>query len=158
MAQPRLAVPDDAPELVRLRRLMFESMLIDTSAPGWAAAAEAHLRAALAGDGVVGVVVDAEDGRLAASGVIELLTRIPSPFNPSGRVAYISTMSTDLPWRRRGLGRAVLARLLAEARVREVRRVELHATPDGAALYEPVGFTPRDAGLEMRLELGAAAS
>ena len=154
--QPRRAVPDDAPELVRLRRLMFDSMAIDTGAPGWAESAEAHLAPPSPATTSWGSSSTARTGGSQPSGVIEFQSRIPSPFNPSGRTAYISTMSTDVRWRGRGLARAVLAGLLAEARRRGVRRIELHATPAGAALYESVGFVPRDAGLEMRLDLGGA--
>jgi GNAT superfamily N-acetyltransferase len=89
--------------------------------------------------------------------VIEFQQRIPSPWNPTGTSAYISTMSTDVPWRRRGFARAVVERLVAEARHRHVQRVELHATPDAAPLYRSIGFTTRVGGNEMRLELTALA-
>jgi GNAT superfamily N-acetyltransferase len=153
--RPRRATSEDAAEIVRLRRLMFESMDVVDGDAGWMAAAEEHLRRALAGGDLVGAVVDAAAGVMAACGVIELQQRIPSPMNPSGASAYISTMSTDLDWRRRGLARAVLTELLLEARRRGVRRVELHATPAGAPLYRAVGFASRAGGDEMRLDLAA---
>jgi GNAT superfamily N-acetyltransferase len=135
---------------------MFDSMGIATASPGWADAAEEHLRVALGGDDVRAAVVDdpTRAGRLVASGVIEFQRRIPSPSNPTGRAAYVSNMSTDEPWRRQGLARAVLSWLLEEARRRSVRRVELHATPEGAGLYAAAGFVSRDGGLEMRLDIG----
>ena len=136
---------------------MFDSMAIAADDDAWIAAAVDHFRLVLASDDVIGVVVEAPDGRLAASGVIELQQRIPSPWNPAGTSAYISTMSTDVPWRRRGFARAVLERLVAEARHHNVQRVELHATPDAAPLYRSIGFTSRAGGDEMRLDLTALA-
>ena len=62
-------------------------------------------------------------------------------------------MSTDVRWRRRGLARAVLSRLLEEAGHRRVARVELHATPDGVGLYTSLGFVPRPGGPELTLDL-----
>jgi GNAT superfamily N-acetyltransferase len=148
----RRALPGDAAELVRLRALMFDAMGIDTAGEAWRASAELHLQKVLAEGDVVAAVVDAPGGRLAAGGVIEFQERIPSPGNPSGRGAYVSNMSTDVPWRRRGYARAVLAELLREARRRGVDRIELHATEDGSRLYRSAGFVPRSGGgAEMRL-------
>jgi GNAT superfamily N-acetyltransferase len=131
---------------------MFDAMGIDASGEAWRASAERHLHQVLAAGDVVAAVVDAPGGGLAAGGVIEFQERIPSPGNPSGRGAYVSNMSTGVAWRRRGLARAVLAELLAEARRRGVDRIELHATDDGMGLYRSVGFVPRTGGgAEMRL-------
>ncbi|MGH8982170.1 MAG: GNAT family N-acetyltransferase, partial [Acidimicrobiales bacterium] len=107
-----------------------------------------------AGGHIVGAVVDApEPGGLAASCLAELAWRIPSPTRPAAPQAYVSSVSTDPRWRRRGFARAALALLLAELGDRGVRRVELHATPDGTALYESLGFVPRTGGKSYLLEL-----
>jgi ribosomal protein S18 acetylase RimI-like enzyme len=135
---------------------MFDAMGIDAAGAAWRASAERHLQKVLSGGDVMAVVVDAPGGGLAAGGVIEFQERIPSPGNPSGLFAYVSSMSTDLAWRRRGLARTVLAELLAEARRRGVDRIELHATADGMGLYRSVGFEPREGGgAEMRLARSA---
>lgn len=147
----RLAVPDDAEELVRLRSLMFESMGLDVSEPTWRSTCQAHLREHLGSTSLIGAVVDAPDrSRLAASGLAELSVRIPSPGNPSGSSAYLSSFSTDPRWRRRGFARAVLARLIDDLESRGIGRIELHATPAGEGLYRSFGFAERDGGLEMR--------
>jgi GNAT superfamily N-acetyltransferase len=130
---------------------MFQSMGVLDGDEGWLHAAEDHVRRELAGADLVGVVVSATPEVLASCGVIELQQRIPSPWNPSGRCAYISSMSTDPRWRRRGLARAVLSELLSEAERRGIRRVELHATPAGEHLYRRAGFVTRVGGEEMRL-------
>ena len=107
----RRATPADAVEIVRLRHAMFASMGFAGSDERWLEAAERHFDETLAGTDVVGVVVDCGSG-LASCGVIEFQQRIPSPFNVMGTHAYISTMSTDVAWRRRGCARAVLGELL----------------------------------------------
>lgn len=151
----RWATEGDAREITRLRQLMFQSMRIpESDDPGWLAAAERHFRRALSGRDLVGAVVDADLGRLASCGVIEFQQRIPSPFNPTGTYAYISTMSTEPGWRRRGCARAVLESLLEEADRRHTGRVELHATAEGARLYRSLGFVRRDGAEEMSLQAG----
>ena len=131
---------------------MFASMGFAGGDERWMEAAERHFDETLAGTDVVGVVVDC-GSRLASCGVIEFQQRIPSPFNVMGTHAYISTMSTDVAWRRRGCARAVLDELLREARRRDVYRVELHATPAGEPLYRSAGFSDRQGAAEMRLDL-----
>ena len=137
---------------MRLRAIMFEAVAPLPVSNEWADRATDHFRRELAGDGLVGAVVEAADGRLASCGVIRFDRLIPSPSNPSGRLAYISSMCTDYPYRRRGLARQVLARLLDEAFARGIERIELHAAPDGVTLYRSAGFVERVGGTEMRLE------
>ena len=150
----RPARSTDAPELVRLRALMFESMGLDTSEASWRSKCEAHLVANLNDGDLIGAVVDVPDGSgLAASGLAEVSRRIPSPGNPGGAYAYVSSFSTDPQWRRRGMAHAVMDLILGRLKELGVARVELHATPDGAELYRSFGFTERDGGLEMRLTL-----
>ena len=131
---------------------MFASMGFASGDERWLEVAARHFEQTLAGTDVVGAVVDCGGSGLAGCGVIEF-QRIPSPFNVTGTYAYISSMSTDVAWQRRGCARAALDELLHEARRREVRRVELHATPVGELLYRSVGFAERQGGTEMRLDL-----
>jgi ribosomal protein S18 acetylase RimI-like enzyme len=135
---------------------MFEAM--GHHPPGdcdaeWLRSTEDQLRARLATDEMIAAVVDAPDGdpSLAASGIVELSTRIPSPLSASGSCAYISSMSTDPRWRRRGYARLVMDALLDEVTRRGVDRVELHATDEGTGLYRSVGFVERSGPVEMQL-------
>lgn len=154
--ETRLAVPDDAAELVRLRALMFESMGVDALGSGWRSACLAHLRERLEDGRLLGALVEAPDGSgLASSGVAELSRTIPSPSNPSGLCAYLSSLSTDPRWRRRGMARRVLQMILYRLEQDGVGRIELHATEDGMPLYRSVGFVDRQGGREMRLQLPA---
>ena len=146
----RRATPADAEELVRLRAVMFEAVGPLPTSREWADRAVDHFRRELAGDALVGAVVGAPDGGLASCGVIRFQRWIPSPGNPTGWAAYISSMCTDHPYRRQGHARRVLARLLDEAFARGIERIELHAAPDGVELYRSVGFVERTGGTEMQ--------
>jgi len=149
----RLATGEDVAELVRLRAVMFEAMGVTSSSPDWERSCRMFLEERLTDGRVIGFVVDAPDvSGLAACGLAELSSRIPSPARAAGSQAYLSSFSTDPRWRRTGMGGAVLSHLLAELRALGVRRAELHATPDGARLYRLAGFQPRPGGLEMRLD------
>lgn len=82
---------------------MFEAMgsvAVDNS---WEEAADLHYRSGLADGSLIAVMVDQPDGdRLAATGVASPASPIPSPQVPTGRRAYISSMCTDMRFRRQG--------------------------------------------------------
>jgi ribosomal protein S18 acetylase RimI-like enzyme len=139
-AQVRWATVDDVAELIRLRRVMFESMGMDVSADDDAAGTEV-LGAGLASGAFFAAVVDG-DGYLAACGIGMTSLRVPSPGNPSGRYGYIQSMVTDERARRRGLARAVLRALLDRFAADGTSRIDLHASAMGEPLYLSEGFRP----------------
>jgi len=143
----RWATEIDVAELVRLRRVMFESMGVAVAAADDEAAALV-LRTGLANDDFFAAVVDG-DGFLAACGIGMTALRVPGPGNPSGRWGYIQSMVTDERCRRRGLGLAVLDALLDRFAELGVVKVDLHATAAGEPLYRSKGFSP-GAQVELR--------
>jgi GNAT superfamily N-acetyltransferase len=78
----------------------------------------------------------------------------------SGDVTEIEDLFVDPDWMRRGVGRALVQDLIALARRRGARRVEVTGNPHARGFYERVGFsgdhqveTPLGAGLRMHLDL-----
>lgn len=156
MSLARPALPEDAEELVRLRKVMQDSML---GAPhpdiSWQPAAVATLRRKLAepdGDLTAFVVDRPDGGGLAASAVGTIEYRLGGPGNPSGTTGYVFSVATDESMRRRGYSRACMEGLLGWFRERGVHKVDLRASAEGEPLYASLGFvrTPDPA---MRLSL-----
>ncbi|XVU22703.1 GNAT family N-acetyltransferase [Actinoplanes sp. CA-054009] len=58
----------------------------------------------------------------------------------TGPVANISFVTTRAEFQRRGLGRAVMARALRDARDRGLTHATLQSTPEGLRLYRGLGF------------------
>ena len=92
MIEVRRATPDDAPELVRLRGVMYASFG-EAAPPGpWQDTAEQYLRTRLVdvADSVAAFVVDrpGSPGKLAACAVGSIEYRLPGPNNPSGTTGY----------------------------------------------------------------------
>lgn len=150
----RSARPDDAGEVARLAEMMYRSLGMDFDEPTWERWRSSARAAVLARLGVDLTVVVAEDpdtpGRLVACGAGVISPRLPNPAHASARVGYIQWMSTDPGFRRRGLGRGVLGGLLEWFESRGVDDVELHASPDGRALYRSEGFWEGSTGLALR--------
>jgi len=163
MASPyavRQATPDDIDELLRLRRLMMA--LLESPGAGapqavddpvhqpegggadWEPAARAFLVAGFAAGTAAAFVARSEaDGSVVGGGVGNVLQRLASPWNPTGRYGHIASMVTDPAWQRQGIGGVVVDRLLAWFTAQGIIRVELTATVHGEPIYRSRGFAPR---------------
>ena len=80
------------------------------------------------------------DGEPAASAALIWFPHPPGPINPAGLEAYILNVYTRPEARRMGLARALMERLVEEARAAGVGRIWLRASDDGRPLYEAMGF------------------
>lgn len=82
------------------------------------------------------------DGRVVASAALLWFPHPPGPNNPGGLEAYILNVFTEPEARRFGAARALMERLVVEAKAAGVRRIWLRAREDGWPLYESMGFRP----------------
>jgi GNAT superfamily N-acetyltransferase len=138
----RPAVPDDIPELIRHRELLFTALGRDTGRAEWREAVARVYADLLGRDTTSVLVIESPDGdRIAASGVGQIDQRLPGPETPNGLWGHVSNMVTDPAHRRRGHARAILLELLAWFQDREVHRIDLHGSRDGTPLYRQFGFT-----------------
>ncbi|RAJ57476.1 acetyltransferase (GNAT) family protein [Streptomyces sp. Amel2xB2] len=160
MIRTRWAVPDDAPELVRLRRLMFLGMHGRDEPGPWERDAEATARRMLLrprdadGGGMAAFVVDGDGPgppHLAACAVGTAEERLPAPGHPAGRFGFVFNVCTDERYRGRGLARATTEALLEWFAARGVTRVDLHASADAEPLYRSMGFAEHSIALSLDL-------
>ncbi|AUG79468.1 Acetyltransferase [Kitasatospora sp. MMS16-BH015] len=163
MITVRPATPADAPELVRLRALMFAAMAVadgrepedESGGPAaWRSVAERELRSRLGGAETTmpAFVVDdpAHPGRLASCAVGTLERRLPAPGHPDGLFGFVFNISTDPAARHRGYARACTEALLAWFDARGATRIDLHATEDGQQLYRSLGFHEHSVALSRK--------
>ena len=80
--------------------------------------------------------------QVAAGAGMMIVDWPPSPRDPSPspQRGYIFNAFTEPDHRRRGLASKLIAMLLEEAKMREIRVVTLHAAPGTQKLYESLGF------------------
>jgi len=142
----RQAVEYDLVELLRLRALLFEDLGGDffnpaTADGGWLDALAVVLKEQQTDDTVRVLVVDGDDGGLAACGIGTIEQRLPGPHLTNGRIGHVIGVITDPSHRRRGHSRAIMRALQDWFRDREASRVDLHASREGEPLYRSLGFT-----------------
>lgn len=140
-------------ELARLRLQMFADMGETDPPEGLLDACIQAFAARAADPDFAAFVVDAEHrpGQLLAAGAGWVETRLPGPRRMDGRTGHVQSMCTDPAARRQGHARRVFAALLDFFAEQGVRKIELHATPEGAPLYASFGFAPEPTAMALRL-------
>jgi GNAT superfamily N-acetyltransferase len=91
---------------------------------------------------------DNEPEHIVAGGGVQLREVPPHPFTKSngeiaiasGRQATIQNVFTEPQWRRRGLAAFLIKRIIDWSRHEGIDSVVLHASDEGRALYERLGF------------------
>ena len=91
-----------------------------------------------------------ENGSVVAGLGLWLMDWPPHMIGPGAPRGNILNVYTEPPNRRRGLARKLMLTALDWCRANGVRAVILHASPEGRALYDSLGFRPTN---EMRIIL-----
>jgi ribosomal protein S18 acetylase RimI-like enzyme len=148
----RPATVADVPDLVRLRRMMFEAMGFDDSAQMTAsdAASEAYFAAAIPAGQFYGWLAVTLAGTAIGSGGAVIDQHPPGPGNLSGRIGYIMNLVTDPRYRRQGIARRMMQTMLEWLSAQDIQLAALHASEVGRPLYMRLGFVSSN---EMRLKL-----
>lgn len=148
----RPATVADVPDLVRLRRMMFEAMGIDNPVRLDAAdsATEVYFAKAIPDGRFHGWLAVTSTGVAVASGGVVIDQHPPGPSNLSGKIGYIMNLVTDSRYHRQGIARRIMRIVLEWLEDQGIRCMALHSTEMGRPLYKDLGFVDSN---EMRLRL-----
>lgn len=91
-------------------------------------------------DGTHRALVALYDGIEVGCGAICLTDELPSPDNPTGHCAYLMNIYVREPYRRRGVGHAIVRHLLELAKVNNCNKMYLETTAEGRSMYRSLGF------------------
>ena len=152
MVSIRMATADDAAIIAKHRVSMFADMGTlppDAGEPLHAACA-AYLAEAIGRDYFGWLACDGDD--VVGGCGMQLRTILPRPSRGgiTNIEGIILNVYTDAAWRRHGIAARLMRACLDWARERGIERIVLHASNDGRALYEKLGFKQTN---EMRLHL-----
>jgi ribosomal protein S18 acetylase RimI-like enzyme len=155
----RPAIPADIPALVNHRRWMFidiarlrdeeiDPVLLDKMDLVYGGYLETHFK-----NGTTHAWVATDQECIIAGAVLTVIPGLPSSYNNlEGILPYIHDVYTQPQCRRRGLARALVQSILEFSRQQGYSVVKLHASSEGRAIYESLGFTATN---EMRILFSA---
>jgi len=148
----RRATTQDADTLVAHRRNMFHDMGYHDAAAleSMSTKFRPWLLARMASGEYLAWLAIASDGPVAAGGGLWLMDWPPHMVGAGARRGNILNVYTAPEFRRRGLARELMEVIVRWCRENSVDTVILHASLDGRALYESMGF---EATNEMRISL-----
>lgn len=147
----RRASVNDAAALARHRAEMFRDMGKLSDAlyePLVEASAQYFAHAVPSGEYVAWIASEAMvSGAPVAGAGVQLRTLLPRPDEDGLRLVpgpegLILNVFTERAWRRRGIAASLMHHVLEYARERGLGRIVLHASPEGRALYDQMGFVP----------------
>lgn len=81
------------------------------------------------------------EGRIIATSGISIVEKPPYFGCPSGKIGLLSSMYTDSAYRRRGIAKELLSRVMSEAKNKGCGTVQITASDMGVKLYSSFGFT-----------------
>lgn len=81
-----------------------------------------------------------DGGRIVGTSGISIVEKPPYFGCPNGRIALLSSMYTVKEYRRMGIARQLLSRVVADARASKCAAVHITASDMGVALYSSFGF------------------
>lgn len=90
------------------------------------------------------------DGRLAGMAWLMHTDRVPGVTNLARRMGDVQSVYVVPELRDRGVGAALMAAVLAEARARELEFVTVHSSERAVTMYERAGFRAGQNWLESR--------
>ena len=130
--------PAEIPSFIQLRleQLREEGTKLP---PGLEASLSSYYQRHMADDSFVSWVACC-GGQIIATSGISFVEKPPYASNPSGKIGLISSMYTKKPYRRRGIAKALLGKVVAEAKARGCGTVQITASDQGVLLYEDFGF------------------
>ena len=142
MIKYRKANIDDAAILAKIRSIFLmeaNDVTSEIERSSVEIAIKQYLETALENDSFIAWLAIYEDNIIATSGLT--FSVVPPSFKClDGKVAYIMNMYTIPDYRQQGIGTELLKRTVDEARSQGYKRITLHATDMGRALYEKYGF------------------
>lgn len=92
-----------------------------------------------------------DEGEIVSSCLLCLCDTVPTPDALNGKKGELLNVYTKAPYRRRGLAKTLITRLIDEARALGVTKIVLDYTDDGYPLYQALGFERCERDMVLRV-------
>lgn len=102
-------------------------------------------------DGTFFSWIAADNEKIIGTSGISIVEKPPYFGCPSGKIALLSSMYTDKAYRRKGIAKELLSRVVDEARKQGCGTVQITASDMGVLLYSSFGFTKNSNFMQYKL-------
>lgn len=92
-----------------------------------------------------------DDGRIVGTSGMSFVEKPPYYSCPNGRIGLLSSMFTDKDYRRKGIAKKLLAKVVDEAREYGCGTVQITASDMGVLLYSDFGFVKNGNFMQYKL-------
>lgn len=92
-----------------------------------------------------------DNGKIIGTSGISIVEKPPYFRCPTGKIGLLSSMFTDKEYRRRGIAKELLLRVVKEAKEQGCGTVQITASDMGTLLYADFGFTKNSNFMEYKL-------
>ncbi|MBP0965803.1 MAG: GNAT family N-acetyltransferase [Oscillospiraceae bacterium] len=92
-----------------------------------------------------------DNGKIIGTSGMSIVEKPPYFGCPTGKIGLLSSMFTDKEYRRRGIARELLSRVVNEAKEQGCGTVQITASDMGTLLYSDFGFTKNSSFMEYKL-------
>jgi len=93
-----------------------------------------------------------DNGKCIGTGIVFYYNSVPSVLNVTGKNAYITSMYVNPEYRNKGIGTAILTKILEKAEDKGYKIIMLNASDMGRPMYEKMGFTDIQNGMLLQLK------
>ena len=102
-------------------------------------------------DGTFVSWIAVDDGKIIGTSGMSIVEKPPYFGCPSGKIGLLSSMYTDKSYRRKGIAKELLSRVVNEAREKGCGTVQITASDMGVLLYSDFGFTHNNNFMQYKL-------
>ena len=140
----RDATEPDFLEVFRVAECMWSEMALPDANSIWRKNAVPRLKEELGTGNAKLLVADHPEtaGELVAIGMGVIWNRIPTYWDPNGKLGYVQWFYTAPEYRRMGLASEMLQSILDWFKANDVGRANLHGSEDALSVYKAAGFEP----------------
>lgn len=102
-------------------------------------------------DGTFFSWIAVDNGKIIGTSGMSIVEKPPYFGCPNGKIGLLSSMYTDRAYRRKGIAKELLSRVVDEAREQGCGTVQITASDMGVLLYTDFGFTKNENFMQYKL-------
>lgn len=95
-------------------------------------------------DGSIVCYIGVDEGKIVSSCILCIYQTLPTPSSLNGKNGLLLNVYTVIDYRRKGLAKMLLTKLIQEARDLKISKIHLDYTEAGYPLYCSLGFMKKD--------------